>query len=836
MRTTQLSAALALASILVWTPPVAAQDGDRLILRAPEAEVAGIAARHGLEILDRVDTPPDAAGHSVYLLRAPAAASPAVIAGDIEALEPAAAGVEPLALASLPETGPDVDLGQRSMAILEALERAHRFSPPTGTFDADWRGTPEDRQILAGETASLTLAMEHAVGARQDDYALAVDFAEGCRLELTREGLELGSDLRFQKNRVIWPVTNSSGQTLMIDRISVGWPAANDDLEKVRLGKDLIFDHSRDPALTVIDADWKDADHPEYRQLDPGETEDLSFEFRQEAATQPASYSLALGFAVAADGRRCHLSARNRLDLEGDRVGWAITNHDHRAATIGRIVAAWPETDGSVVAIELGGKEIVDSVFSELGTKPDGSPRHVWSAFVDQPATAVLRLAEVRAKVLGAGTVAIIDSGVDPGHPLFAHRLLPGYDFLRDEAGSASEWDDLLDQRSMAILEQRSMAILEDHGVLPLNASIMALLSAAQRQELDPAALPPAFGHGTLAAGIVHLVAPDAAILPLKAFDGHGRGNVFDIVEAIYYAVDQGAHVINMSFSTETFSPELMRAVNYAARRGVTCVAAAGNEGDEVMVYPAALGNSIGVASTTDDDTLSAFSNHGSDLVTIAAPGENLVSSYPGGGWAVASGTSFAAPWISGAVALFADMNGKFGEPGRADFYLASEALSHAASVLGELGGRAGHGRADLKEAIDNVDGGVSPDATPPAVYTITVDFAEGCTAHYPPAVTGSGCSLGVANQLSFRNNRVEWDITNAGSGPVTIVSLTLVWPEANGELRKLKLGGNEFFRGQRPPTSTTVENWQRNSSKRQIAAGETRTLLLEFENTAGES
>ncbi len=133
-------------------------------------------------------------------------------------------------------------------------------------------------------------------------------------------------------------------------------------------------------------------------------------------------------------------------------------------------------------------------------------------------------------------------------------------------------------------------------------------------------------------------------------------------------------------------------------------MAAAGNEGLETMIYPAALGNALGVAATDAADYLSAFSNRGGDLVSIAAPGENLVTTYPGGGWVLASGTSFAAPWIAGTIAVFADQNGKGGQPGRADYYFASAALSHALPVHGARERSAGHGRADLKRAVDNLE------------------------------------------------------------------------------------------------------------------------------------
>src|SRR5438067_1437706 len=116
-----------------------------------------------------------------------------------------------------------------------------------------------------------------------------------------------------------------------------------------------------------------------------------------------------------------------------------------------------------------------------------------------------------------------------------------------------------------------------------------------------------AFGHGTMTAGVVHLVAPRAKIMPLKAFKADGSGYASDVLRAIYYAVKNGADVLGMSFDFTTYSPELKNAINYANNNGSICVASAGNDGQQVSVYPAALSNVIDVASTSNQDTQSTF-------------------------------------------------------------------------------------------------------------------------------------------------------------------------------------------------------------------------------------
>jgi subtilisin family serine protease len=166
-----------------------------------------------------------------------------------------------------------------------------------------------------------------------------------------------------------------------------------------------------------------------------------------------------------------------------------------------------------------------------------------------------------------------------------------------------------------------------------------------------------AFGHGTMVAGVIHLVAPQATIMPLKAFKSDGTGYSSDVLRAIYYAVYNGAKVLNMSFSYTAPSYELGRAIDFATSRGLAAIGSAGNTGQHVAAYPAALPNVIGVASTDDSDVLSGFSNYGADLFLLAAPGEGIVTTYPLGTYAAAWGTSFSAPFAAGTAALLAQLS-----------------------------------------------------------------------------------------------------------------------------------------------------------------------------------
>ncbi len=293
---------------------------------------------------------------------------------------------------------------------------------------------------------------------------------------------------------------------------------------------------------------------------------------------------------------------------------------------------------------------ILNALANPMFARFFGTP--VLSSYVNQPAAVLIRVANTqRFFATGAGIVAVIDTGVDPNHPALTGSLVPGYDFTRDLPGIPSEFADL-SQSTASILDQSTASILDQNTIVVLNQSTASILDQSTASILDTTQVPQAFGHGTMVAGIIHLVAPTAQIMPLKAFRADGTSNLFDILSAIYYAVDHGAKVINMSFSMASSSTELVRAINYANGHGLICVSSAGNTGKETLVFPAAYRNVIGVASTDNLDARSTFSNFGHALTFMTAPGEGIITTYPGKHYAAGWGTSFSAPFVSGAAAL----------------------------------------------------------------------------------------------------------------------------------------------------------------------------------------
>jgi subtilisin family serine protease len=304
----------------------------------------------------------------------------------------------------------------------------------------------------------------------------------------------------------------------------------------------------------------------------------------------------------------------------------------------------------------------------------------VMHGYVAQSASTIIRLPDTQSafNVSGAGIVAVIDTGVDPTHPVLQGVLVPGNDFTRNISGPGSELPDV-NQSSIGPLPSPLM-------VNQSTAAVLDRWSGANFSQPQYAA----FGHGTMVAGVVHLIAPTAQIMPLKAFRADGTGYMSDVLRAIYFAAQNGANVINMSFSVTTYSQEMASAIKFAARHQVICVASAGNDGKDESVYPAALDNVMGVASTTNNDTLSSFSNYGQDLVWVAAPGEGIITTYPFGTYAAGWGTSFSAPMVSGAAALLLGINSKCYESG------AEQSLAHAVPISADVG----NGRVDLYQAI----------------------------------------------------------------------------------------------------------------------------------------
>jgi len=215
--------------------------------------------------------------------------------------------------------------------------------------------------------------------------------------------------------------------------------------------------------------------------------------------------------------------------------------------------------------------------------------------------------------------VGIVDSGIDPQHEAFEGRVLPGgYDFVDEDTSPWEEADGL----------DNDFDTVVDEG----------------------------FGHGTMVAGVVRLVAPDADILPIRVLDDEGRSSVWLVAEGIRHAIDAGVDVINLSLGLQQSSSVITVEVQQAALAGILVVAAAGNESTETpSFHPASLPECVMVTALDSLDVKADFADW-NELVEVSAPGTGVRSAYPGGGWALGSGCSFATPFLVGSAALVMDV------------------------------------------------------------------------------------------------------------------------------------------------------------------------------------
>ena len=326
--------------------------------------------------------------------------------------------------------------------------------------------------------------------------------------------------------------------------------------------------------------------------------------------------------------------------------------------------------------------------------------------------------------------IAVIDSGVDSDHPDLVDKLVSGYNFL--DGYDIYNTDDV-------------------------------------------------FGHGTAVAGTAAATTNNAIgvagvnwqskIMPLVALKSDGYGTINDTIEAITYAADNGADVINLSLGGSCSSSSEELAVNYAWNAGIVIIACAMNEGINTPHYPAAYENVVAVSATNSSDTLASFSNYG-DWIDIAAPGTSILTTNRYSGYGYWNGTSFSSPIVAGLAALILSV-----EPDLTNAQVV-DLIEQYADDIGDPGYdiNFGHGRVNVYASLVAAGGTVpDPDVTAPSasitspetgsimsgVVTVSVEAADDTEVERVELYV-DGVLLGTKTSAPYTFN---WDTNDLPEG-----------------------------------------------------------------------
>jgi subtilisin family serine protease len=312
--------------------------------------------------------------------------------------------------------------------------------------------------------------------------------------------------------------------------------------------------------------------------------------------------------------------------VEADTVRAIPEQSKRRAARLAARsrTAKAPATARKVRQIQGAGRAIDDPMATEQWGLEAINARQAWERTMGSPDV----------------IVAVIDTGVDLGHPDLRGRLVSGISFVNEVSGPTGEPGD------------NTVQPIKNNGPIDDN------------------------GHGTHVAGIIAAqadngegiagVAPNCRIMPVKVLAYNTRGFDGDVVAGIVWAVDHGARIVNMSLGGEGGGRSLERAIQYAGARGTLVVAAMGNDGEDPthnyganLNYPAAYSGVLAVAAVQPDSSPAGFSNHGR-WCSVAAPGTRILSTTPtyevydpvSLGYDNLDGTSMATPFVAGVAAL----------------------------------------------------------------------------------------------------------------------------------------------------------------------------------------
>lgn len=325
--------------------------------------------------------------------------------------------------------------------------------------------------------------------------------------------------------------------------------------------------------------------------------------------------------------------------------------------------------------------------------------------FSQQWALPKIQAPEAWDKTTGSSSIviAVLDTGVDLTHPDLAGKIVAGYDFVNGDSNPS-----------------------DDNG----HGTHVAGIAAATTNN----------GVGVVG------VSWGSRIMPLKVLDSFGNGDDFALQQAIVWAADNDAKIINMSLGGPGYVQSTQDAVNYAYSRGAILVSAAGNDAISTPYYPAAYNHVIAVSATNSGDNITSYSNYGS-WIDVAAPGggnvgtDGIISTFWNGGhaYATGTGTSMAAPHVSGVAALIATY-----APTLTNDQVEQQ-IKSTADDLGSPGfdNYFGYGRINALNALfwGHLNGTLVKTSTSPNVY-----------------VLDGGAKRWIASPTAFVSNGFRWD------------------------------------------------------------------------------
>jgi parallel beta-helix repeat protein len=288
--------------------------------------------------------------------------------------------------------------------------------------------------------------------------------------------------------------------------------------------------------------------------------------------------------------------------------------------------------------------------------------------------------------------VAVVDTGVDWGHPDLSANYVPlGYDWVNNDP-------DPMDDNG--------------HGT-----HVVGTIAAVIHNSIGIAGL------------------AQVRIMAEKVLDASGSGTSSDIARGIIHAVDRGAKIINLSLGSSVGSELLHEAVKYAYDHGVLVVAAAGNDATSAKHYPAAYNEVVAVSAVDELDHLAAFSNYG-DWVDVAAPGVNIYSTVPDDSYAYMSGTSMASPHVVGEAALIWS---RFPNMTRDQV---QAQLQYSADDLGEPGFDVcyGFGRINARKAVEEAPANHD-------VLVLNLEIPSGVILGEAAVINATVLNMGISNE-----------------------------------------------------------------------------------------